>query len=143
MKKVLLILWMLLVPGLAMAQTSGPPIEDDGEGIAAILDDALTTEKRDAEWADQVERAAREALIELASQGVSLRETVCGTTFCRAVLDFESLSRSEHLLEDLTFKAPFNVGGWARLHDDGQTVSLYFQREGYALPDLSSLNIQK
>ncbi|MEM8932352.1 MAG: hypothetical protein AAGE94_14315 [Acidobacteriota bacterium] len=123
-----------MMPSLATAQSIDPEVEN--RQIADIFDRALDAEARDSAWADSTEAMSRKAVIGTAGQAMVWVDTLCATTFCRSTLELETPG-DESAIDDLVFVAPFDHGGWIRIHPDGRTVSLYFTRDGFGLPSLT------
>ena len=123
--------------------------EDDGEGVAdddpgagpseraADLAVALDAEPRDNTWASAVEADAM-ATVAAHGAGLVLQQVKCGSTMCRAALEHAAAGSVETDLDDVTFRPPFNTGGYVYIpepQEGGKPESvLYFSREGESLP---------
>ncbi len=109
--------------------------------IAERFNDLLATEPYDEEWAAETETQVKQTVNEIAMVGAQLMDTACRTTFCRAVLAFDSEENKDTFLAKATLKAPFNTVGW--IHSEGledQEIELFFSRKGNNLPDVGDVD---
>lgn len=108
------------------------PVVDTIE-LTEVLDVHLSDEAHDAAATDRASSHIADRLAE--SEAGELLSTDCGETLCRSTLGFGDLAQRDAGLGDIGSLMPWDADGFFSTDpDDELRVSVYFTRDGQALP---------
>ena len=110
--------------------------EASSNAAAALLDERLSGEPVDAEWARGAARGIQESIAANAI-GSKVRAAECGSTVCRVVVEHDTEEAQKELGRSLAKQEPFRVGTLYKYSDPGAppVTTLYVLRDGETFRD--------
>jgi hypothetical protein len=116
---------------------SAAEVEDRMWQQQTFLEERLSSEKRDDEWAQSTLAQIEEGLQQEELAGIRLVDSACGSTLCQVQLSLDADRSVEEEMQRLSVHRPWDGPTFFAISDDG-IASLYFAREGYDLPEIAA-----
>lgn len=99
----------------------------------AILEKNLSSEKEDAQWANEALTKIEEGFHKEELSGINLIDAGCRSTLCEVNLSIDSDISTEEGMQRLSAHRPWDGPTFFVVDSDG-IATLYFARDGYDLP---------
>ncbi len=150
-------LGLLLAGGSAVAQSvdkpAASPLDREAQAQIQLLDEKMTAERKDREWAvaaeDGLKRAFRldaakkrewkEALRLEREPSMGLGSADCRSTFCRMEVSFENVGEREDLLRMVLNAMPWSGEAFVYVEGPKSTTAVVFlAKDGQTLPRYDS-----